>query len=216
MTWQDLEIPRASGLPEDRTVLFPWTVDLYHSLIEQGFLPEGEPYELLDGQLVRKDRSATGEDPMTIGHRHAWVMGELGELNAKLRRLGCHIRLQLPLLLPPFDEPEPDAAIVRGSNSSYRERHPGCDDVLCVIEVAESSLARDRSQKLRIYAAAGIPRYLIINLAQRVIEVYTNPLPANGGTARYGRMETLQPGARVELPGAKGKKLLVPVRKLLP
>ena len=61
--------------------LWPWTVEQYHHLIDIGILPEGEPYELLDGQLVRKDRSATGADPMTVSTEHAWVVRKLTRLN---------------------------------------------------------------------------------------------------------------------------------------
>jgi Uma2 family endonuclease len=198
----------------DDVGLVPLTVEQYHRMIEQGILPEGEPIELLDGQLVPKNRSAVGEDPMTVGHGHSWVVTELDTLNSKLRRLGCHMRIQQPISLPPIDEPEPDGAIVIGLNARYRQKHPAAADVLCVIEVADSSLQRDRTQKLRVYAGAGIAKYVIINLFDRAIEVYTNPV--KGTAARYRRMETLTGNGRLELPAPRGKKLSVVVRNLLP
>jgi Uma2 family endonuclease len=90
--------------------------------------------------------------------------------------------------LPPFDEPEPDAAIVRGAIKDYRDHKPGPGDILCVIEVADASLRRDRATKQRIYADAGIAEYLIVNLPDRVIEVYTEP---HKGKGRYGQLATL-------------------------
>jgi Uma2 family endonuclease len=198
-----------------RDAIVPLTVEQYHRMIEHGILPEGEPIELLEGQLVEKDRSATGEDPMTVGHGHSWVVTELEGLGAKLRRLGCHIRIQQPISVPPLNEPEPDAAVVIGSNAMYRKRHPNAADVLCVIEVAESSLQRDRTLKLRIYAGARIARYVIINLFDRSVEVYTEP-SGKGASARYGQMETLTPGQSLELPAPRGRRLVVPVRNLLP
>lgn len=200
-------------LLDDRAMLWPWTVAQYHRLIESGALTDREPYELLGGQLVRKDRSATGGDPMTIGHDHAWVVGELTDLNAKLRRVGAHIRIQQPITLMPFDEPEPDAAVVFGNNRDYRGRHPGPEEVACVIEVSDASLTRDRNAKLRVYASGGIRHYIIINLPDRVIEVYTDP---DTGKGTYRSLVTLTPRDRLELPAARGKRLMVPVKQLLP
>ena len=197
----------------ERIHSWPFTVDQYHHLIKAGILPEGKPYELLDGQLVRKDRSATGADPVAIGHLHAWVVGQLADLNPKLRRLGAHIRTQQPITLPPFDEPEPNAALVIGKNGDYVERHPGAAEVTCVIEVADASLRRDRTSKLRVYADGGIARYVIINVPDRVIEVYTNPVVGKG---TYGTKATLTKRDRLELPAAKANRLAVGVKQLLP
>ena len=215
MTATDVPTAQLRELADDHATLFPLDVRRYHRMIELGILPEGEPFELLDGCLVRKDRSATGEDPMTVGLGHAWVIGELGDLAPRLRRLGCHMRVQLPITLPLLNEPEPDGAVVLGSKNAYRERHPGPADVTCVIEVADSSLARDRTTKLRIYAAAGIPMYVIVNLIDRVIEVYSEPI-GKGRNARYGRQETLSSRQTLSVPAARGRKLPIQVRRLLP
>ncbi len=199
--------------PNDRGMrLFQLTVEKYHQMIEQGILPEGEPFELINGVVVRKDRSASGENPMTIGDGHAYVLMKLTQLNPKLERLGCHLRPQLPVLLPPYDEPEPDGAIVRGSAEDYADRKPVRDDILCVIEIADSSLRRDRGAKLRIYAKGGIRRYLIINLQDRVVEDYTKPLRSG----RYGQAVTIEASESVAFPSAKGKGLDVLISRLLP
>jgi Uma2 family endonuclease len=182
-------------------------------MIASGILPEGEPYELVDGLLVRKDRSAAGDDPMTVGHGHSLAVKQLAALGPKLSRLGCHIQTQQPITLPPHDEPEPDAAIVIGKPTDYRSGHPGPNDVTCVIEVADASLRRDRTAKLRMYAAAGIARYIIINLADATVSVYTGPLSKPG---EYAQSETLRPGDVVDFPVPGKKVLKVPVRKLLP
>ena len=198
---------------EQGTIVFPLTVDQYHRMIKTGILEEGAPYELLDGVLVRKDRSAAGEDPMTVGHEHAWVVSKLTALSAKFKRLGCHIRIQSPVTLPPHREPEPDGAVVIGTEDDFLDHHPGAEDVPCVIEVADASLRRDRTTKLRTYAAAGIGHYLIVNLPDRVIEAYTEPLTRKG---RYGRSVTLSRRQNVEIPAARGKRLSVAVRTLVP
>lgn len=209
-------ITRLKELVDDRTVFLPLTVEQYHRMIAAGLLPEGEPYELLDGLLVRKDRSAAGKDPMTVGHEHATAIAILMDLNPRLRRLGCYIRIQQPVTLPPWDEPEPDGAVVLGKLTDYTDRHPGAADLTCVIEVSDSSLRRDRTTKLRIYAGSGIARYIIINLPDRVVEVYTQPMNGNGGTPRYGQSVTLSGRQGVEIPAARGRRLSVPARNLLP
>jgi Uma2 family endonuclease len=144
---------------DDPRLVYRYTVDDYHRMIEEGTLEEGAPFELLDGQVVRKLRNATGEDPITVGDDHRVAVLRLGKLDRKFEKLGCHVTTQQPLALPPFDEPEPDGAIVRGTIDDYTNRKPGPADVLCVIEVADASLRRDRGYKQRIYADSGIPVY---------------------------------------------------------
>ena len=201
-------------LLDDRAQVMPLTVNQYHRMIESGIITEGEPYELLNGCVVRKDRSATGEDPMTVGNQHAWAVKNLAKLSRKLESHGCHMQTQQPISLPPRDEPEPDGAIIAGTEDDFRDAHPGAADVLSVIEVADASLDRDRRTKLRTYAGAGIQQYVIINLVARVCEVYTEPLAEQG---RYGRSETLAPGKSVSFRTAtSGKPLTVPVKRLLP
>src|SRR4051794_33563512 len=87
----------ANGAP-DPEVRF--TVDQFHAMIENGIIEEGAPIELLGGRLVWKDRSAVGEDPMSVGTAHTWVINALIKLDAKLTSLGCHMRVQSPITLP--------------------------------------------------------------------------------------------------------------------
>ena len=191
----------------------PLTVDAYHEMRRAGIIEESTRFELLHGVIVPKDRSAAGEDPMTISKHHAWAVTQIGFLGPKLRRYGCHMRTQQPVSLPPFDEPEPDGSIVRGTADDYLERHPGATDILCLMEVADSSLRLDRGTKLAIYAKSGIPLYVLINLPDRVIEVYRDPVKAG---ERYATVVTLHLGDKLELPTASGKPLVVSVRSLLP
>ena len=150
---------------------------------------------------------------MGIGTHHQTVVDRLADLRPKLRRQGCYMRNQGPVTLPPYDEPEPDGAIVKGKGDDYMERHPGAAEILCVIEVADASLRRDRGYKQRVYADNGIPVYVIINLIDRVVELYTQPLK---GTGRYGQSVTLRVKQSLTLPTARGAGLKIPVRRLLP
>jgi len=103
------------------------------------------------------------------------------------------IRIQSAVTLVE-SEPEPDLALVRGDARSYLLKHPQASDVGLVIEVAETSLTRDRTEKKRIYALAGIPTYWIINLVDRQIEEYTSP---SGPTAEpsYAQRQDFRAGS---------------------
>lgn len=187
------------------------TLDSYHAMIANGSILEGEPFELLDGQIVHKIRSASGEDLMTVGVEHALIVMRLAKLSSAFEARGCHLRSQQPITLPPHDEPEPDAAIVRGTLEDYSNHHPSAADILCVIEVADSSLSRDRGYKLQLYASAGIPMYVIVNLIERVVEIYKTPAIAEG---RFSEADRVSTGANVAFPAASGNAVIVPVKQL--
>jgi Uma2 family endonuclease len=194
-------------------VLYRFGLAEYHRMIKLGIVEEGTPYELLDGQIVRKQRNTAGQDPLRVSTPHCTAVLLLGKLDRNFEKLGCHLATQQPISLSPSDEPSPDGAIVRGAIRDFAKRKPGAADVLCVIEVADASLNRDRGYKQRIYADSGIPVYAIVNLPDRVVEYYTEPLMGKG---RYGRSVTLPPKQTVEFPAAGGKSLKVPVRRLMP
>lgn len=151
------------------------TTDQVHRMVEQGILADGAPLELIEGLLVRKDRAASGEDTMTHGRRHALAGKLLQRLDRRLAGLDAHVSSQLPLTLGVHDEPEPDLAVLRGSPRQIGDRHPGAADVLVVVEVSDSSLEFDRTTKQRLYARAGIPQYVIVNLRDDVVEVLEGP-----------------------------------------
>lgn len=167
-----------------------FTLDQYHQLNASGIILDGSPIELIDGVLVLKDRrDDPRSDPMTHGVRHALLIGRLRQaLEPAVSPFGFHVRTQLPVTLPPDSEPEPDIAVVRGTNEDYSERHPGPGDVELIVEIAFSSQARDRNTKARLYAAAGLPNYWIVNLKTGVVELYGDPVPAE---AKYGRAANL-------------------------
>jgi len=208
-----MSTPQLKELLEDRALVVPLSVEQYHRMIETGILESGQPIELLDGFLVRKDRSATGANPMTVGPSHAWVIDKLASSCAGLPKHGCYLRVQQPITLPPDNEPEPDGAIVRGSPDEYRDRHPGPGDILCLFEVADSSLQRDRVTKQRIYADAGIPLYVIVNVMDRVVEVHHGPLVESG---RYGKLEPRHRGSSVQIVLPDATIFELPVDEILP
>ena len=145
-----------------------FTVDEYHELIRSGMLGPEDRVELLDGYLVLK---------MAHGSRHD---GAIAVLNRRLVRAvpdEWTVRPQLAATLPE-SEPEPDLLVARGGDAAYFGRHPSPIEVGLLIEVSDSSLARDTREKLQIYARDGIPVYWVVNIPDRRIEVYTDPDPA--------------------------------------
>lgn len=75
----------------------------------------------------------------------------------------------------PDSEPEPDLAAVRGSHGRSRDHHPSTAEATLVIEVSDSAVRVDRVGKATIYARAGLPVYRIVNMADKIIEVYACP-----------------------------------------
>jgi Uma2 family endonuclease len=87
---------------------------------------------------------------------------------------GCYVDAPSPVTLQ-RSEPEPDVVLVRGVDADYRDRHPGPQDLLLVVEVSDSSLRSDQGIKKAIYAKAAVPVYWIVNLVDRRVEVYADP-----------------------------------------
>jgi Uma2 family endonuclease len=188
--------------------LVPLTTDQYHTMLERGILRDGDPVELVEGLLVRKNRGAVGGPETTHGPRHALIVKRLTRLERALEALGCHLLVQLPITLSAVDEPEPDLAIVKGSPEAYADRHPGPQDVLVVVEVADSSLRYDRGTKQRVYAVAGVPAYVIVNIPDERVELYEEPVAGEG---RYRRRTDHVVGEALTLSLADARVLSLPV-----
>ena len=134
----------------------------YDVLIEQGAFGEDDRIQLLDGELVIMSPQ---------GVPHATVVERLNELLMPALAGRARVRVQLPFAAGDLSEPEPDVAIV--SHDVPRDHHP--DSALLVIEVADTSLALDLGRKARIYAAAGIAEYWVIDTQREAIHVHTKP-----------------------------------------
>ena len=189
------------------------TVDQVHAMLDAGILRDGDPVELIDGVLVRKDRSEQGDDPWTIGKKHNLVIKLLLGLDRELAGAGCHMQAQGPVCLPPQDEPEPDGAVLRGEPRTYAERLPTARDALAVFEVADSSLPYDRTVKLALYARTSIPQYVIVNLKQACLEVHEGP---DAEVGRYGHTRVLRAGDTLDLNVGGGTTLAVAAARILP
>lgn len=133
-------------------------------MIQAGILKD-RPVELLAGEICQM----TPEGPS-----HTFYGGSLADIFRNCLGNRGLVREARPITLTD-SEPEPDIAIVRGAWADYRHRHPGARDIFLVVEIFESSLAKDLQHKRAIYAAAGIEEYWILDLTKRRLIVLLDP-----------------------------------------
>ncbi len=177
-----------------------WTRAEYEHLIEIGIFRPGEPVELMDGDLVVSEPQ---------GSAHHTAIGLVEDALRAALPAGWFVRSQGPLALDDDSEPEPDVALVPGARRAYAQQHPARPAL--VIEVSESSLALDRDYKGSLYARAHLDDYWIVNLIDRVVEVYRQPVPDSSAPYgwRYASREVLAHDASVELLAVPSLRLRV-------
>ena len=152
-----------------------FTVAEYYAMADAGILMEKDRVELLDGEIVVM---------APIGNRHQSSVDGHGEMFTLRLQGRANVRIQGLVRLDDDNEPEPDVTLLRRREDYYATGHPGPDDVLLLIEVADSTLEFDRNVKLRLYARAGIPEVWISNLRDRRVESYTDPTEDGYATVR--------------------------------
>jgi Uma2 family endonuclease len=161
-------------------------VDDYHRMGEAGILHEDDRVELIDGELI---------DMAPIGQDHAGTVDALNHSMVTAFAGRAIVRVQNPLRLDRFNEPQPDITILRPRADFYRRGAvPGPADTLLMIEVADTSLRYDRGVKLPLYARAGIAEVWIVDLRRRVVEVHRDPGPGGyAAVTTHGPADTVFP-----------------------
>lgn len=155
-----------------------FTVTEYDRMIETGILQEHDRVELIDGEILEMS---------PIGSRHAACVNRLNALLTQLAGQQAIVSVQNPVRLGDYSEPEPDIAVLKPEPHYYLHAHPAEDDILLLIEVAETSLEYDREVKIPRYAEAGIAEVWLLDLPHQVVSVYTQPQDAT-----YQRIQTVQ------------------------
>jgi Uma2 family endonuclease len=164
-----------------------FTREEYHRMAEAGILHEDDRVELIEGEIVH----------MTpIGRRHAACVAELNRLLVPAVGRRALLWPQNPITLPNDTEPQPDIVLLRPRVDRYLEDDAHPDDVLLLIEVADTSQRYDRLVKLPLYGRAGVPEVWIVDLPGEVIEIHRGPSP-NGyaRTTRTARGGAVSPEA---------------------
>lgn len=145
-----------------------YSAERYFALVEEGLIAPDDKVELLEGIIVAMS-------PQSPQHASAvWRTTHALEKAVGDRAL---VHSQVSFLASEISVPEPDVCVVEGSIADYDECHPS--SALLMVEVAVSTLAPDRLTKSRIYAAAAVPEYWIVNLRDHVVEVYRDPDPVS-------------------------------------
>jgi len=157
-----------------------FTVEEYHRMAQAGILSEDDRVELIEGEIV---------EMVPIGSRHAASVNRLTNLLSELVGKRAIVSVQNPVRLGPYAEPQPDVALLRPRNDFYAPAHPGPQDALLVVEVAETSADYDREIKMALYARAGVPEAWLVDLQEGVVEVHRSPAPDG-----YRRVQQHRPG----------------------
>ena len=172
----------------------------YDRLVKAEILGPEDRIELLGGQMIVKE-------PQNSPHATAIQL-----VQRTLDRAfgpGWSVRPQLPIALAGDSEPEPDVCVVRGDPRDYRDGHP--ERPVLIVEVSLSRLGFDRERKGSLYARAGITDYWIVNLPDRRVEIYREPVPDGAASFgwRYGRSVTLGPDERISPLAAPAAEIAV-------
>ena len=163
-----------------------FNVEEYYRMAEVGLLSEDDRVELIEGEIIEMS---------PIGSTHGGTVKRSSAfLNHKLGN-SMIVSVQDPIRLSDFSEPQPDIALLKPRKDFYSKTHPTAEDVLVVIEVADTSLAYDRNIKLPLYARAGIPESWLIVPAKEVIEIHSQP--KNG---KYQKTQRLKRGKALVSP----------------
>ncbi len=167
----------------DNSSVARWSIEDYHRMIEAGILSDRK-VELLDGYILQM----SPEGPLHRSRNERLA-------NYLRQRLGdkAWIREAAPITLQ-FSEPEPDIAVVDLPCDRYEIHHPYPEDIFWLIEISNSTLSRDLTEKKQIYAEANIPEYWVVAIKDR--EVYVFRQPVNGD---YQYQEKLTTGSLTPL-----------------
>lgn len=169
------------------------TREEYHRLGEEGFFPSDKRVELINGIVY--------EMPPQVSW-HSGTIRAAQEVLQKVFTEGFDLRIQMPLVLDLWSEPEPDLAVVAGHWRDYLAAQP--TTAALVVEVSASSARLDREEKRLLYAVAGIPEYWILYVTTKQLEVMREPQDGD-----YRSRQLLKPGDTVSPLAAPGASIRV-------
>jgi Uma2 family endonuclease len=142
-----------------------WTREEFYRLADLGCF-RGQRAELIEGEIMvlspqRPSHTYTTDHAAEILRNSGWP--------------NVWVRMQLPIDLSPYSEPEPDVSVVAGRPEDYKVAHPST--ALLIVEVSDSTLLYDQTRKASLYAMKGVLDYWIVNLVDGQLEVRRNPQP---------------------------------------
>jgi Uma2 family endonuclease len=172
-----------------------FNVTEYYLMAEAGILTADDRVELIEGEIIKMS---------PIGSEHAACVCRLdGFLREKLLKHSL-VRVQSPVRLNDFSEPEPDIALIEPRSDFYAKHHPTPVEIQLIIEVADSTLLVDRHIKVPLYGRAGVLEIWLVNLREETIEVYSE-----SQDGKYRKCQKYHRGETVESPTVQGLWLTV-------
>ncbi len=141
-------------------------VDDYQQMITAGILTSEHHVELLEGELFNMS---------PIGPLHSSKTNRLNLLLVQALGDKAIVSVQNPILLGSDSAPQPDLSILRPRADFYETAHPNAEDVLLLIEIADSTVTSDRAYKLPLYARHDIPEVWLLDVNQQQLEIYRQP-----------------------------------------
>ncbi len=172
-------------------VHYRFTRDEYHRMAKVGIFHEGPRVELIEGEILEMSPFG-GRHKASIDRSNLLFVRTFGDV--------AIVRVQSSIVLGERSEPEPDLVLLRPRDDFYVNNDETPEDVLLVLEVADSSEAYDRLTKAPMYARYGIIELWIANLNRDQIIVYRDPTPTGYATTRIARCgESLSPLAFPDL-----------------
>jgi Uma2 family endonuclease len=163
--------------------LLEFTVDEFHRFAEAGIIDPGKRIELLDGHIV---------EMAPIGSRHWDRHGTIVPYLAQAFGNRAKVIGQGSFPLGLRSEPQPDIAVLVPRN--YEDRTAASNEILAVIELADSSLGKDLGPKRALYARHGIADYLVVDLDGDRLFHHSEPHELG-----YGKVRTLGHGESFSL-----------------
>ena len=164
-----------------------WTVEEFHRINSAETWGKDRRLMLIDGLILERE-------PMNP--RHAVGVSKVSSALAKVFLSDWYIREQQPMVFGLSTDPVPDLAVVVGAMDDYLERHPGM--AALVVEVANTSLDFDLTEKAELYATANIPEYWVLDLNARTLVVLRDPVPVPDNGNAYRSITTLNVGDHIQ------------------
>jgi len=140
-----------------------FNVTEYYKMAKAGILKPDDRVELIEGEIIKM---------RPIGSPHAACVARLVQLLPRAIDDRALLWVQNPVRLDDYSEPVPDVALLRPRKDFYAARHPLPKDTLLVIEVADSTLLKDRNVKVPLYARKGLREVWLVNIPKEIVEVY--------------------------------------------
>ncbi len=143
-----------------------FTVDDYSKMAEIGVFKAGDRIELIRGEII---------EISPIGTRHAACVRRLQLLLSEKVGKRALCDTQNPIQLGNNSQPQPDVTLLQPRDDFYATQHPQPQDILLLVEVADTTLEGDRTIKIPLYAEHNITEVWLVNLPENCLEVYRQP-----------------------------------------